>query len=281
MNIKALSCIYFSPTGTTKAIVECIVQGMKNIENSVEQVRMLDITKPSGRENFPIKFKNEIVILAAPVYYGRIPELIASCFSKLRAEQTPVVLVAVYGNRAFDDALKELHDIALTRGFIPLAASAFIGEHSYSSSDYPIAQARPDDSDMQKARNFGVAVREKFENLNSLENFSPPAIPGNPAPYIEPKNLNMIKQARSAVALTPETDKEKCSLCGQCAEVCPGGAISPDDPTQTDRWKCIICFACVKLCPENARQMNEPNFQTAIQGLYKMCQERKEPEFYL
>ena len=276
MTNKSLSCIYFSPTGTTKAIVENISQGI-----NAEQVDMIDITKPSDRENMPLKFKNDIVMLATPVYYGRVPELLASCFSKLKGEQSLVILVAVYGNRAYDNALIELHDIALAGGFTPLAAGAFIGEHSYSSFDYPIAQNRPDDIDVRKAGEFGAAIREKLQNLESLENLPSLAIPGGQAPYIEAKNLNMIKQARAVVAFTPETDTTKCTQCGECAKSCPTGAISPDDPTQTDRWQCIICFACVKNCPEKARQMNEPNFQTAIQGLYKMCLERKEAEVYL
>ncbi len=58
------------------------------------------------------------------------------------------------------------------------------------------------------------------------------------------------------------------------------GAISPDDVTQTDRLQCLICFACVKICPEGARQMNEPNFQSAIQALQQSCQDRKEPEIF-
>jgi Fe-S-cluster-containing hydrogenase component 2 len=63
--------------------------------------------------------------------------------------------------------------------------------------------------------------------------------------------------------------------------VCPTGAISPENVTQTDRWHCLVCFACVKICPEEARQMNEPNFQSAIQSLQQNCQDRKEPEIFL
>lgn len=275
MNVQSVSCVYFSPTRTTKAIVEGISLGI-----NAERVEVIDITKQANREGRPLKFGNEIVILATPVYYGRVPEVAASCFSKLKAEQTAAVLVVVYGNRAYEDALKELHDIAVAGKFIPVAGGVFVAEHSYSSSVYPIAPGRPDDIDMQKAREFGAAVREKLHNFKSLVHLTSFTIPGQ-ALYIEPKNLNMIKEARSVVALTPETDTSKCTQCGQCAEACPTGAISPDDVTQTDRWQCLICFACVKTCPEEARQMNEPHFQAAIQELHQNCQERKEPEFYL
>ena len=275
MKIQSVCCLYFSPTRTTKAIAESISQGI-----SPEFVEMVDITKRSHRDSHTLSGKDDIVILATPVYYGRVPEEIVLYLTSLKAERTPVVLVVVYGNRAFEDALKELHDIAMNCKFFPVAGGAFIAEHSYSSKTYPIAPGRPDGSDIQKAQEFGVAIRKKLQNLESLVHLTAFKIPGQ-YPYIEPVNLNMIKKARSVVALTPETDTSKCTQCGQCAEVCPTGAISPDDVTQTDRWQCLICFACVKNCPEEARQMNEPNFQSAIKSLRQNCQGRKEPEIYL
>lgn len=275
MNIQTVSCVYFSPTGTTKAIVDGIVQGI-----DAERVEKIDITRQSNREKQPLKFESETVILATPVYYGRVPQVAASYLSTLRAEQTAAVLVVVYGNRAYEDALKELYDIAVAGKFIPAAGGVFVAEHSYSTAIRPIAHGRPDDMDIKKAQEFGAEVRKKIESLTSPAHLTSFEIPGQ-VPYIEPENLNMIKTARSAVALTPETDTSKCTRCGQCAEACPTGAISPDDATLTDRWKCLICFACVKICPEAARQMNDPHFQEAIQMLHQNCQERKEPEWYL
>ncbi len=275
MNIQSVSCVYFSPTGTTKTIAENISQGL-----NVEKVEMIDITNLANREDGGLNFGNELVILATPVYYGRVPEVVASILTTFRAKQTPAVLVVVYGNRAYDDALKELHDIAEVDNFIPVAGAAFVAEHSYSSTDCPIAPGRPDDIDIQKAQEFGAAVREKLQNLEVLAGLASITIPGQ-IPYIEPVNLDMIKKVRSVVALTPETDTSKCTQCGQCAEVCPTGSISFDDVTQTDKWQCLICFACVKICPEGARQMREPNFKAAIQALQQNCQDRKEPEFYL
>nr|WP_319492213.1 EFR1 family ferrodoxin [uncultured Desulfobacter sp.] len=275
MKIKSVRCLCFSPTGTTKTIAENITQGIHP-----EFFEIIDITKRSQRGEQPSFSEDDIVILATPVYYGRVPEEILPYLTSLNAAQTPVVLVAVYGNRAFEDALKELHDISVDAEFIPIAGGAFVAEHSYSSTTYPIAPNRPDDSDIRKAQEFGVAIRKKLQHVESSGHLTAITIPGQ-SPYIEPVHLNMIKEARSMVALTPETDVSKCTRCGQCADVCPTGAISSEDLTQTDRWQCLICFACVRICPEEARQMNEPNFQSAIQALHQNCQDRKEPEIFL
>jgi flavodoxin len=52
MKIQSVSCVYFSPTGTTKAITESIAQGI-----NPEFVEMVDITKRSHRECQPLSFK--------------------------------------------------------------------------------------------------------------------------------------------------------------------------------------------------------------------------------
>jgi ferredoxin/flavodoxin len=275
MKFQTISCICFSPTGTTKTIVQHIAKGM-----GAENIEMMDCTKRSEREKLKRAFKNDPVILATPVYYGRVPEEIVPYFSALTAQKTPVVLVVVYGNREYDDALRELHDIAVSGGFIPVSGGAFIAEHSYSTADRPIAKGRPDSKDLEKALRFGASVREKLALLDSLDSADSLEVPGN-VPYVTPEKLLMIKQIRNAVPFNPETDPELCTRCGQCVEVCPSGAVSLDEEVLTDRWGCSICFACIRNCPSGARQMTEPNFAKAIQQLAEICRERKEPELFL
>ena len=45
-------------------------------------------------------------------------------------------------------------------------------------------------------------------------------------------------------------DKELCTGCGQCREVCPVDAISgkPDSPHEVDKSVCILCGQCVQIC---------------------------------
>ncbi len=275
MNVPAVSCVVFSPTGTTKRIAESIARAL-----NPDNIKMIDITPASRREGPALQFQDETVILAVPVYYGRIPEVVSECLSKIQAKQTSVIPVVVYGNRDYEDALRELYDLAVGADLKPLAGGVFVAEHSYSTQYRPIAHDRPDEKDLQAAQEFGLAIRSKLKALNSWADIKPLSIPGN-YPYLEPVNLNMIKKFREVVALTPETDESLCTDCGQCVEACPTEAISAEDVTQTDRWQCLICFACVKICPENARSMDEPNFQEAIQALHESCQVRKEPEWFI
>lgn len=275
MDIKSISCVCFSPTGTTKTIIENIAQGVQ-----AEEIEMMDCTIRSRREGDSFVFNHDLVILATPVYYGRVPEEVVPFLKTLSVQNKPVVLTVVYGNREYEDALIELHDISVEQRFIPVAAGVFIAEHSYSIPSRPIAHARPDLDDIQKAQAFGSKIREKLKTIDFLEDIEKISAPGN-IPYIEPKNLNMIKQARNTLSFTPDTNADKCTQCNLCAVVCPTQAINPEDISKIDKWQCIICFACVKNCPSEAKQMTDPHFNGAIQQLQKGCLERKEPEMYL
>ena len=87
-----------------------------------------------------------------------------------------------YGNRDYEDALVELYDLAVSLGLSPFAAGAFIGEHSYSTPEMPVAEGRPDSMDLADARIFGGECVRKLESPGA---FAPFHIKGN-RPYKEP-----------------------------------------------------------------------------------------------
>ena len=79
----------------------------------------------------------------------------------IKGDNTPAIILAVYGNRAYDDALVEMYDILSDNGFKIIAAGGFIGEHSYSNK---LGGGRPDANDLQTAAEFGKKAAEKMQN---------------------------------------------------------------------------------------------------------------------
>lgn len=275
MKINTIDAYVFSPTRTTKKITEAVIGGIRP-----QTARIHDATKSSLRNSMPQPSGADAVILAAPVYYGRLPESIVPVFKRLKGDGKPVFLIVVYGNREFDDALVELHDISVEQGFVPAAAGAFIGEHSYSLPGRPIAPGRPDPADLDKAAAFGSRIRECLGPVLRPEALASLDLPGN-RPYKTPDNLLKLKQVRQTVAFTPETDPDRCTQCGICVDVCPEAAIDACDVADIDRWKCIVCFACVKSCPEQAKNLTEPNFDAAIRQMAEMIARPKDPTVFL
>ena len=266
MNINSTKLIYFSPTGTTRKVMEAIAQAAR-----IATVEHVDLTPPDARMQKIEEMHDELAIIGSPVYNGRLPTDAISRLQCLRGNNTPAVIVVVYGNRAYEDALLELRDLALEAGFKPVAAGAFIGEHSYSSNATPIAVGRPDVEDLRKAKEFGILIREKMRNMPALEGMPLLQVPGN-FPYKERGALSNI---------SPVTEENVCIKCEECASVCPTAAIEVRDTVVTDKGSCIRCCTCVKACSTGARTMEDPHIRQVAEQLSLNCSKRKEPETYL
>ena len=103
MKIQSLKLVCFSPTGTTKAIIQGVARGINQ-----STVELIDITKPNARKQQLQTSENELLVVAVPVYMGRVPALLMEWLHAIKARNTPTVCIVVYGNRVYDDALLEL-----------------------------------------------------------------------------------------------------------------------------------------------------------------------------
>lgn len=266
MKTESVKLVYFSPTGTTKAVVQAIARGIQH-----DNVDVLDITRPDARVQPLETSENELLVVGVPVYMGRVPALITEWLHAIAARNTPAVCVVVYGNRVYDDALIELEDILTGCGCRPIAGAAYIGEHSFSTDETPTAKDRPDAGDLRHAESFGRKIREKLDAIPSADQIPDGAIPGC-RPYRGDSKLWTV----DFIAVG-----DVCVQCGTCAEVCPVGAIDPEDSAAIDTKKCITCCACIKRCPKHARTMKPGLVRDASVRLHTLYGERKEPEYFL
>jgi ferredoxin len=261
--IESLCELCFSPTNTTKKIVSIIADEISSNTRTV-----IDLTYRAMNKSQQI-VKNDGVIFGVPVYSGRIPSIFISRMEGIKGNGQPAIIIVLYGNREYDDALLELKDIVTSKGFTVIAAVAFIGEHSLSSREQPIADGRPDALDIMKAIDYGKRIKTIIDNKNSGKNEL--KVPGK-FPYKE-------KKAKPIVEIT--TNQNSCIICNKCITVCPIEAIPKDNPFFTDGEKCIRCAACIKICPTQARTFVDETSLEIANRLFETCKARKEPEIFL
>lgn len=265
MKPQTVCTVVFSPTGTSKKIAAAIARGIAS-EAGAESaagttLQTVDLTR-AGEQTMTLT-ADTVAVIAAPVYGGHVAPAAVKRLETIRGTGTPAVLVAVYGNRAFEKAAAELADLAARQGFVPVAAAAFVGEHSYSTARTPIAAGRPDAQDLAEAAAFGAAVRKKLDagdltpaDVRRSKDVRTPLVPM--LRFVRFVLGYRRRQKKNPVVLLPAADAELCTRCGRCATVCPTQAIAHGDELHTDPARCIRCCACVKSCPTGARSFDTP-----------------------
>jgi ferredoxin len=266
MKISRIRAVFFSPTGTTEDVVRAMVRA-----GGAVPVEMIDITTPASRKRRLEVRDDELLIAGAPVYMGRVPSLTREFFASLKADNSPAVPVVVYGNRAFENSLLELSDMLKERGCVIAGAAAFVGEHSFSSAERPIASGRPDQDDLALAGEFGRLLMEKLISASSAG-----AIGSGPVPGVRPYGGTTQIWDEDFIAL-----KDSCRQCGLCASVCPAGAVDPGNAAAVDTVKCVTCCACIKKCPARAKEMKPGKVMEASVRLNSLFSEPKKSIYFI
>ena len=266
-----INAVYFSATGTTKKAVKNLALELAKHFNE-EAINYKDFTLPSGREEALHFAHDDIVIVAVPVYAGRVPNVLLNYLNNVKADGAKAVALVLYGNRDYDDALLELTDILRMNGFNISAAGAFIGEHSFSKI---LAKDRPDERDLEKISEFAQQIYFKLSSETETE----APVPGNKEyrPYYKPKDTN--GNPVDIRMVTPKTNND-CIDCKLCVSVCPMGSIDYNDVSKLN-YICIKCGACIKICPVNAKYYDDENYLKHKHELEIDFAERKESAVFL
>lgn len=246
--------IVFSPTGGVKRVADLLCSAWNVVPEPINLMNHVG----------PLFFSEEdLCLIAVPVYGGRVPEAALKALREMRGNGIPTVLVAVFGNRAVDDALLELRDETRACGFACFAALEAVAQHSLLPC---FGQDRPDAEDAKELASFAVKILDEWEKGKNSE---PAHLPGH-RPY----------RAYSGVPMKPKPNRF-CEECGLCARECPVQAIPLEEPKKLDPNKCISCMHCASICPQEGRSISRLMLHIARRKMKDACSGRKPNVLYL
>lgn len=266
--------IYFSPTGTTKKIVDTIGDELSRLFAVI--TKTYDFTLPIRRQSFPEISSEDIVVFGLPTYAGRLPNLLLDYLDTINGNSAFAIPVVTFGNRAYDNALVELKNLLEQHDFMTIGAGAFSCEHSFS---YTLAAGRPDERDIAFAKDFASKMYDKILKININEyehtaiHVDGDALSGN---YQPQTNSGVKIDIRKVKPKTSST----CIKCGLCAESCPMGSISFVDFSEVTGI-CIKCGACVKKCPTHAKYFDDEGYLYHKTDLEKKYMRRAENKIFI
>ena len=269
--------VYFSPAGTTRQVAEAIGGFLRARGQSVS---LLDLAR---RQNPAASFVSDAqpfcLWLGSPVYCDHAVPLVEDFVRSLPPTSGFAVPFVTWGAVTSGLALPEMAACLTEQGFAVLGAAKVMAEHSSLwQSSQPLAAGRPNAGDLNRIEALVESVLTKIARGRTE------ILPAERLDYLPPalKAQSAAKSLAGIKAMQPPraADKNICTRCGECVQICPVEAIRLD-PFPVIDDSCILCQQCTRHCPVGAYPYDGPAVETRIQTMAKESAEAKETGIFV
>ncbi len=257
---RRIGIVYFSGTGNTEF-------GLKILRDKLIETGIgCDLFSLGHNSEIPDLRAYDLVGFGAPVYHGYPAQKMIEFIEELKRENTPTKAFTVLSCcfKPFDigvwGAKEHFIDMLEERGIEVISQLRFFGEASHpfirklfmdSAAGIFMSgmfgKGCPDRKEEKRIVKFASYLSEYMDN--HMKRRLPDS---NIRRWLSTKFIRPFVEARNETILIKSVDKERCSQCGLCVDMCPAGAISMSEYPVFDRDLCIECQKCINLCLKNA-----------------------------
>lgn len=233
--------IYFSGTGNTKYIAQCIKNEFINEKDT--------ITMYSIEEHFKINpSEYNFLILGSPKFYEYTPKFFMKWIKEnLPAAQIPMeTIVFCTGCAPTKTSFKDIEKILFKKKYIVVMTKTFQMPNNYLIGKY---RGTPKEKYSQYYKN------SKEKAINLVNNFKNNIYSKETIGFIISglfKNISYLCSSKTSSKAKNFSVNLNCTSCGLCEQCCPTQNIKIIDGKITFGDKCIFCTRCVNSCPTNA-----------------------------
>jgi ferredoxin len=241
---------FCSPAGSTRHVATVIENTFIRL---AAEVHRLDLAQKGNHDGFISRISkagpNDCLFVGSPVYRDTaVPPIMNFIDSLPNMDSCHTVPFVTWGGAFSGIALWQMGRALEKRGFYLAGGAKILAVHSMMwSCSEPMGHGHPDSGDDELISTFARNI------YNRLSSRKIDRLPLEKLDYNPEKYTTRLKKklGQPWLIVSKTVDKDKCTQCGVCEDVCPAEAIELTDyPNFTAA--CFDCFNCIRLCPEDA-----------------------------
>lgn len=249
--MKRIVLLYFSGTGNTKFVAECIGNEFRRREYEIGLISMED--KERIRT---LDMKDTIMGIGFPCYALSYPDIVGQAITGLPAQYcgTPAFVFSTAG-WGVGNSMKRLAVLLQHKGLCVIKACSFICPNNgwitlFSPASILCRHMKYENRLWSKIQRFVDDIIQSEQDFDNGR-FSISTV-GFPLVTLLGR---LLENAESHLMNNYRIIAEKCRSCGMCIRNCPVGNIEADEHNNiafTSRSRCIHCLRCISDCPSDA-----------------------------